>query len=86
MYARIMGYKVVFIDYFLYGFVDVGSIYMNKVLQFILVDVIKVICVFYISKENIVLRLGIFVEKVYVILNVVDIVMFKFVLERFLRD
>ncbi|CAI9273738.1 unnamed protein product [Lactuca saligna] len=36
MHARTMGYKVLFTDHSLYGFADIGSIHMNKVLQFTL--------------------------------------------------
>jgi phosphatidylinositol glycan class A protein len=39
MHARTMGYKVIFTDYSLYGFADVGSIHVNKVLQFTLADI-----------------------------------------------
>ncbi|KAL0359710.1 UNVERIFIED_CONTAM: Phosphatidylinositol N-acetylglucosaminyltransferase subunit A [Sesamum angustifolium] len=55
MHARTMGYKVVFTDHSLYGFADVGSIHMNKVLQFTLADVSQAICVSHTSKENTVL-------------------------------
>ncbi|VAH80938.1 unnamed protein product [Triticum turgidum subsp. durum] len=57
MHARTMGYKVVFTDHSLYGFADVGSIHMNKVLQFTLADIDQAICVSHTSKENTVLRL-----------------------------
>ncbi|CAN1131577.1 Phosphatidylinositol N-acetylglucosaminyltransferase subunit A [Linum perenne] len=77
MHARTMGYKAVFTDHSLYGFADVGSIHMNKVLQFTLADVTQAICVSHTSKENTVLRSGIPPEKVYVIPNAVDTAMFK---------
>ncbi|XP_057959250.1 phosphatidylinositol N-acetylglucosaminyltransferase subunit A [Malania oleifera] len=77
MHARTMGYKVVFTDHSLYGFADVGSIHMNKVLQFTLADVSQAICVSHTSKENTVLRSGLPPEKVYVIPNAVDTAMFK---------
>nr|XP_051214832.1 phosphatidylinositol N-acetylglucosaminyltransferase subunit A-like isoform X3 [Lolium perenne] len=64
MHARTMGYKVVFTDHSLYGFADVGSIHMNKVLQFTLADIDQAICVSHTSKENTVLRSGISPEKV----------------------
>ncbi|CAN1253034.1 Phosphatidylinositol N-acetylglucosaminyltransferase subunit A [Linum perenne] len=82
MHARTMGYKAVFTDHSLYGFADVGSIHMNKVLQFTLADVTQAICVSHTSKENTVLRSGIRPEKVYVIPNAVDTAMFKPALER----
>ncbi|KAL7002991.1 phosphatidylinositol N-acetylglucosaminyltransferase, partial [Sarracenia purpurea var. burkii] len=77
MRARTMGYKVVFTDHSLYGFADMGSIHMNKVLQFTLADVSQAICVSHTSKENTVLRSGLPPEKVFVIPNAVDTAMFK---------
>lgn len=82
MHARIMGYKVVFTDHSLNGFADLGSIHMNKVLQFTLADVSQAICVSHTSKENTVLRSGLSPEKVFVIPNAVDTAMFKPALER----
>ena len=72
-----MGYKVVFTDHSLYGFADVGSIYMNKVLKFTLADVSQAICVSHTSKENTVLQSGQPPEKVFVIPNAVDTAMFR---------
>lgn len=77
MHARTMGYKVVFTDHSLYGFGDVGSIHMNKVLQFTLADVSQAICVSHTSKENTVLRSQVPPEKVFVIPNAVDTAVFK---------
>ncbi|XP_042023225.1 phosphatidylinositol N-acetylglucosaminyltransferase subunit A-like [Salvia splendens] len=77
MHARTMGYRVVFTDHSLYGFADVGSIHMNKVLQFTLADVSQAICVSHTSKENTVLRSGLPPERVFVIPNAVDTAMFK---------
>lgn len=76
MHARTMGYKVIFTDHSLYGFADIGSIHMNKVLQFTLADINGAICVSHTSKENTVLRSGLPPEKVYVIPNAVDTAMF----------
>ncbi|KAL2538395.1 UDP-Glycosyltransferase superfamily protein [Forsythia ovata] len=81
MHAHTIGYKVVFTDHSLYGFGDVGSIHMNKVLQFTLADVTQAICVSHTSKENTVLRSGLPPEKVFVIPNAVDTAMFKPALE-----
>ncbi|KAL2344004.1 hypothetical protein Fmac_005289 [Flemingia macrophylla] len=82
LHSRIMGYKVVFTDHSLHGFGDVGSIHMNKVMQFTLADVSQAICVSHTSKENTVLRSGLAAEKVFVIPNAVDTAMFKPALER----
>lgn len=86
MHARTMGYKVVFTDHSLYGFADVGSIHMNKVLQFTLADVSQAICVSHTSKENTVLRSGLPPAKVFVIPNAVDTSMFKPAPERLSND
>lgn len=86
MHARTMGYRVVFTDHSLYGFADVGSIHMNKVLQWTLADVSQAICVSHTSKENTVLRSGLPPEKVFVIPNAVDTAMFKPAPERLSRD
>ncbi|KAK2657184.1 hypothetical protein Ddye_010236 [Dipteronia dyeriana] len=63
MHARTMGYKAVLTNHSLYGFADVGSIHMNKVLQFTLADVSQAICVSHTIKENTVLRSGLPPEK-----------------------
>ncbi|CAI9105015.1 OLC1v1003842C2 [Oldenlandia corymbosa var. corymbosa] len=86
MHARTMGFKVVFTDHSLYGFADVGSIHMNKVLQFTLADVSQAICVSHTSKENTVLRSGLPPAKVFVIPNAVDTTMFKPAPERLSND
>ncbi|XP_024525619.1 phosphatidylinositol N-acetylglucosaminyltransferase subunit A isoform X1 [Selaginella moellendorffii] len=77
LHARTMGLEVVFTDHSLYGFADLGSIHMNKALQFSLADVRHAICVSHTSKENTVLRSGIAPEKVFVIPNAVDTAMFQ---------
>ncbi|KAJ9188815.1 hypothetical protein P3X46_000176 [Hevea brasiliensis] len=77
MHAPTMGYRVVFTDHSLYGFADVGSIHMNKVLLFTLADVSQAICVSHPSKENTVLRSGLHPERVFVIPNAVESAMFK---------
>ncbi|XP_048568243.1 phosphatidylinositol N-acetylglucosaminyltransferase subunit A-like [Triticum urartu] len=71
MHARTMGYKVVFTDHSLYGFADVGSIHMNKVLQFTLADIDQAICVSHTSKENTVLRFVLLLEAM--VQNVCDL-------------
>ncbi|OWM64854.1 hypothetical protein CDL15_Pgr028571 [Punica granatum] len=86
MHARTMGYKVVFTDHSLYGFADIGSIHMNKVLQFTLADVSQAICVSHTSKENTVLRSGLPPAKVFVIPNAVDTAMFTPAPERLKSD
>ncbi|KAL5831086.1 hypothetical protein ACOSQ4_016440 [Xanthoceras sorbifolium] len=75
-HARTMGSKVVFTDHSLW-FCYVGSIHMNKVLQFTLADVSQAICVSHTSKENTVLHSGLPPEKVFVIPNAMDTAMLK---------
>jgi len=86
MYVCTMDDKAVFTDNSQYGFADVGSIHMNRVLQFTLADATKAICVSHTSKENTVLRSGIPAEKVYVIPYAVDTAMFKPAPERLPSD
>ncbi|CAN6464048.1 unnamed protein product [Victoria cruziana] len=86
MHARTMGFKVVFTDHSLCGFADIGSIHMNKVLQFTLADVSQAICVSHTSKENTVLRSCLPPEKVFVIPNAVDTAMFKPASEKLSND
>ncbi|KAL2621175.1 hypothetical protein R1flu_001380 [Riccia fluitans] len=77
LHARTMGYKTVFTDHSLYGFADIGSIHMNKVLEFTLADVQQAICVSHTSKENTHLRSRLPPEKIFVIPNAVDTAMFQ---------
>lgn len=61
--------QVVFTDHSLFGFAELGSILMNKVLKFTLSDVHHVICVSHTSKENTVLRACLPPHRVSVIPN-----------------
>ena len=61
--------QVVFTDHSLFGFADVASILMNKVLKFSLADCHAVICVSHTSKENTVLRACVPPARVAVIPN-----------------
>lgn len=61
--------QVVFTDHSLFGFAELGSILMNKVLKFTLSDVQHVICVSHTSKENTVLRACLPPHRVSVIPN-----------------
>eukprot|EP00850_Spirogloea_muscicola_P022689 SM000307S11686 [mRNA] locus=s307:68156:76880:+ [translate_table: standard] len=77
LHARTMGCGVTFTDHSLYGFSDIGSIHMNKVLQFTMSDCQHAICVSHTSKENTSLRSGIPPHRVSVIPNAVDTSMFQ---------
>ncbi|KNC86612.1 hypothetical protein SARC_01241 [Sphaeroforma arctica JP610] len=72
LHARTMGLPAVFTDHSLFGFNDISSILVNKVLQFTMCDVSHVICVSHTSKENTVLRAGISPTQVSTIPNAVD--------------
>eukprot|EP00873_Tetraselmis_striata_P001334 jgi/Tetstr1/421598/TSEL_012539.t1 len=72
LHARTMGYRVAFTDHSLFGFADLASILMNKVLKFSLADCQHVVCVSHTSKENTVLRACVPPNRVSVIPNAVD--------------
>eukprot|EP01018_Ginkgo_biloba_P040988 Gb_08725 [translate_table: standard] len=69
-----MGYKVVFINHSLYGFSDVGSIHMNKVLQFTLAE--QATFVSHTSKEKTIFLSCLPPNKVF-IPNAMDMTMFN---------
>jgi phosphatidylinositol glycan class A protein len=66
-----MGLATCFTDHSLFGFKDVGSILMNKILKFFLSDVDQVICVSHTARENTVLRACLDPRSVNVIPNAV---------------
>ena len=67
--SQISPRQVVFTDHSLFGFADIASIAMNKVLKFTLADCNAVICVSHTSKENTVLRACLPPDRVAVIPN-----------------
>jgi phosphatidylinositol glycan class A protein len=72
MYARTMGYKTCYTDHSLFGFTDIGSIHINKLLKATLSDVDLAICVSNTCRENLVLRACIHPSLVYTIPSAVD--------------
>ncbi|MCP9263769.1 Phosphatidylinositol N-acetylglucosaminyltransferase subunit A [Dirofilaria immitis] len=73
IHAWCLGLRTTFTDHSLFGFADASAILTNKlVLQYSLVNVNRVICVSYTSKENTVLRSGVLASKVAVIPNAID--------------
>ncbi len=64
-----MGLPCVFTDHSLFGFADTSSILTNKLLQFTLSDIDRVICVSHTSRENTVLRAALQPQIVSVIPN-----------------
>lgn len=72
LYARTMGYPTCYTDHSLFGFDDIGSIHINKLLQVTLSDVDQIICVSNTCRENLVLRARVHPNFVYTIPNAVD--------------
>lgn len=56
LYSRTMGYHVCYSDHSIFGFDDIASIHINKVLEILLSDVDHIICVSHTCRENLVLR------------------------------
>lgn len=65
-----------FTDHSLFGFADASAILTNKFLEISLADCNHCICVSHIGKENTVLRAKVYKEKVSVIPNAVDTMLF----------
>lgn len=72
MYGRTMGYKCCYTDHSLFGFADIASINLNKLLMMTLSDIDHVICVSNTCRENLVLRASIHPTCVSAIPNAVD--------------
>lgn len=77
LHARVMGYRTVYTDHSLFGFADVASVNLNKVLQFTLLGVDKAIAVSRTCRENLVLRAHIEPDRVISIPNAVDFSKFQ---------
>lgn len=56
VYAGLLGVKTIFTDHSLFGFQDVASVVLNRVIQTTLATVDAVICVSYTCRDNFVLR------------------------------
>ncbi|XP_037937964.1 N-acetylglucosaminyl-phosphatidylinositol biosynthetic protein [Teleopsis dalmanni] len=74
--GKLLGMKNVFTDHSLFGFADLSAVFTNKILELDLCNVNHCICVSHIGKENTVLRARVPKEKVSVIPNAVDTVLF----------
>ncbi|CCE62783.1 hypothetical protein TPHA_0D01420 [Tetrapisispora phaffii CBS 4417] len=72
-----LGLKTVFTDHSLYGFGNITSIWVNKLLTFSLTNTDKVICVSNTCKENMIMRTKVDPSKMYVIPNAVVSADFK---------
>lgn len=71
-YARTMGYRVCYTDHSLFGFADVASIHINKLLETTLSDIDHCIAVSNTCRENLVLRASLHPHLVSTIPNAVD--------------
>ena len=72
LYARAMGYQVCYTDHSLFGFADIASIHINKILQVTLSDIDHIICVSNTCRENLCLRAKLHPSLVSTIPNAVD--------------
>ncbi|RYH20903.1 glycosyltransferase [archaeon] len=72
LYARTMGYRTCYTDHSLFGFADIASIHINKMLQMTLSDVDHVICVSNSCRENLSLRARLHPSLISTIPNAVD--------------
>ena len=70
--ARAMGYKVCYTDHSLFGFDEVSSIHINKIMTITLSDIDQAICVSNICKENLTLRARLHPTRISTIPNAVD--------------
>ena len=70
--ARTMGYKVCYTDHSLFGFDEVSSIHINKIMTITLSDVDQAIAVSNICKENLTLRARLHPSRISTIPNAVD--------------
>ncbi|CAH8605169.1 unnamed protein product [Dicrocoelium dendriticum] len=76
IHAQSLGIHTVVTDHSLFGFADLSSVTMNKIVEGVLSAVDYVICVSHICKENSVLRNQLDPERVYVIPNALDTTVF----------
>lgn len=70
--ARTMGYSTVYTDHSLFGFKELSSIHLNKLMKFTLSDVQHAIAVSHTCRENLVLRASMDANCISVIPNAVD--------------
>ena len=72
VYAAVMGLASVYTDHSLFGFDDLASVILNRVLQTTLSTVDAAICVSHVCRDNLVLRAHLEPDRVRVIPNAVD--------------
>ena len=69
--ANTMGLRTAFTDHSLYGFGNITSIWVNKLLTFTLTNTDRIVCVSNTCKDNMVMRTKVDPSKMYVIPNAV---------------
>ena len=72
VYAAALGLPAVYTDHSLFGFNDVASVILNRVLQTTLSTVDAAICVSHVCRDNLILRAHLDPKRVHVIPNAVD--------------
>lgn len=72
LFARSLGYRTCFTDHSLFGFQDLASIHINKMLEITLSDVDHVICVSHACRENLSIRARLHPSFISAIPNAVD--------------
>ena len=77
MVGSLLGLPTVFTDHSLFGFSDASAVVTNTFLKFSLANTSHTICVSHTGKENTVLRTSVPPDRVSVIPNAVDSVMFR---------
>lgn len=72
VYASMLGLPSVYTDHSLFGFDDVASVILNRVLQTTLSTVDAAICVSHVCRDNLILRAHLDPKRTFVIPNAVD--------------
>lgn len=75
-FAKCLGYKTVFTDHSLFGFDDVSSTHINKLLEITLSGVDHCICVSHACRENLALRARLHPFHISAVPNAVDATLF----------
>lgn len=77
MFASTLGLASVYTDHSLFGFEDIASLHLNKVLKVMLATVDASVCVSHACRDNLILRASLDASTVHVVPNAVDADKFK---------
>ena len=72
MYATTLGLASVYTDHSLFGFEDIASLHLNKVLKIMLATVDASVCVSHACRDNLILRAALDPTAVHVVPNAVE--------------